>query len=325
MAPPEIQREQSATKGVTFSNLKARKRKEVPKSPESPAVSKKLVENRVLPRGTLDTSKVKTAKYPLYIRAVSITLRVSSGKVTELITELMFDGLDILCSEDKKVCFLHPDDFGRQAKKHADMPEKFQKIYETWAVFYQPLSYFKNDTRENRRRTYNLSIWLGSKKKTKTIINGCTLDWDNEQKCCGFVKIAYKRIQSLNTGKNLILVGVPMDMCTNSLQQVLRTKMEEAREKMVKKNPFKSGTINKVPHFVLECNFNKNTPYVERSEEDNISFWLRTPYHLEYILVMEEQLELILHYMYRSKRFQILFGEGAFYYKNPRMEASGSE
>ncbi len=166
---------------------------------------------------------------------------------------------------------------------------------------------------------------MGSKKKTKTIINGCTLDWDNKQKCSGFVKITYKRIQSINAGKNLNLVGVPTDTCANSLQQVLRTKMEEAREKMVKKSPYKYGTINKVPHFVLEHNFVKNTPYAECSKEDNIPFWLRTPYHLEYVLVMEEQLELILHYMCCSKRFQILVREAAFYYKNPRMKASGSE
>ncbi len=139
------------------------------------------------------------------------------------------------------------------------------------------------------------------------------------------MKIAYKRIQSLNTGKNLILVGVPMDTCANSLQQVLREEMEEAREKMVTKNPYKYGTIDKVPHFVLEHNFVKNTPYVERSEEDNIQFWSRTPHHLEYVFVMEEHLELTLHYMYQSKRFQFLFGEAAFYYKNPGMEASGSE
>ncbi len=135
------------------------------------------------------------------------------------------------------------------------------------------------------------------------------------------MKIAYKRIQSLKTGKNLILV----DTCANSLQQVIRTKMEEAREKMAKKNPYKYGTIAKVPQFVLERDFVKNTPHVERSKEGNIPFWLRTPYHLEYVLVMEEQLELILHYMYCSKRFQILFGEAAFYYKNPGMEALGSE
>jgi hypothetical protein len=223
------------------------------------------------------------------------------------------------------VCFLHPDDFGQQAKKGADMPEKFQKIYKNWAVFNQPLSRFKNDIRENRKRTYNLSIWLGSERKTDTIINGCTLDWDNEQKCGGFMKIAYKRIQSLNTGKNLILVGVPMDMCADSLQQVLREKMEEAREKMVTKNPYKYGIIDRVPHFVLERNFVKNTPYPECSEEDNIPFWLRTPYHLEYVFVIEEHLELILHYMYWLKRFQFLFREVAFYYKNPGMEASGSE
>jgi hypothetical protein len=38
------------------------------------------------------------AKYPLYISVVSIMLRIPSGKVTEVITEIMFDGLDILHS-----------------------------------------------------------------------------------------------------------------------------------------------------------------------------------------------------------------------------------
>jgi hypothetical protein len=91
------------------------------------------------------------------------------------------------------------------------------------------------------------------------------------------------------------------------------------------KEPLQVWTIDKVPHFVLECNFVKNTPYVERSEEDNIPFWSHTPYHLEYVFVMEEHLELILHYIYWSKRFQFFFGEAAFYYKNPGMEALGSE
>ncbi len=324
-APPGIQHKRSAAK-VSFSNLKAvQKRKEVPETPDSPAATNHLVENLVLPRGILDTSKINKVKHPLYTSVVYITLRVPHDKVTELITKLMFDGLDIMRSEDKTVCFLHPDNFGQQAKKRADMPEKFQKIYKNWVVFDQPLSRFKNDIWENRKRTYNLLIWLGSKRKTDTIINGCTLDWDNKQKCGGFMKIAYERIQSLNTGKKLILVGVPTHRCADSLQQVLRENMEEAREKMVTKNPYKYGTINKVPHFVLERNFIKNTPYAERSEEDNIFFWSRTPYHLEYVFVMEEHLELILHYMYWSKRFQFLFGEAAFYYKNPRMEASGSE
>ncbi len=87
-----------------------------------------------MPRGMLDTSKVKSAKYPLYISIVSITLRVPSGKATELLTELMFAGLNILRSEDKKVCSLHPDDFSQQAKKRADMPEKFQKIQDLGSI-----------------------------------------------------------------------------------------------------------------------------------------------------------------------------------------------
>jgi hypothetical protein len=128
-APLDIQRKRSAAK-VSFSNLKAVwKCKEVSETPDSPAATNHSVENLIPPRGILDTSKVEKVKHPLYTSIVFITLRVPQGKVTELITELMSDGLNILCSEDKTVCFLHPDDFGQQVKKRADMPEKFQKIY----------------------------------------------------------------------------------------------------------------------------------------------------------------------------------------------------
>jgi hypothetical protein len=70
----------------------------------------------------------------------------------------MFDGLDILRAEDKSVCFVHPKDFKQQAKKRSDMPTKFQKICEDWAQFDQAITRFKNDIKEGRRQTYNLSI-----------------------------------------------------------------------------------------------------------------------------------------------------------------------
>ncbi len=155
------------------------------------------------------------------------------------------------------------------------------------------------------------------------IINGCTLDWDNEQKCGGFVKIVYKRIQSLNTGKNRILVGVPMDTCADSLQQVLREKMEEAREKMVTKNPYKYGTTDKVPHFMLERNFVKNTPYAECSEEDNIPFWLRNPYHLEYVFCDGGAFRAhpTLHVL--VKKISVPFGGGGILLQEPRNGSVG--
>ncbi len=59
-------------------------------------------------------------------------------------------------------------------------------------------------------------------------------------------------MQSLYTVGNLILVGVPTDTCTYSLQKVLAEKMEEARQKMVERNTQRYGLINKVPQFDLE-------------------------------------------------------------------------
>jgi hypothetical protein len=49
------------------------------------------------------------------------------------------------------------------------------------------------------------------------------------------------------------------------------------------------------------------------------------PFHLECVAADEDHLDQILAYMYRSKRLQGLFGEAAFYYKNPGTNASAGE
>ena len=100
---------------------------------------------------------------------------------------------------------------------------------------------------------------------------------------------------------------------------------EVARKKMVEKNPYKYGSITKVPQFILEKDFIKHTPYSERSNEDDILFWAKMPFHLEYLKANEEELEHILAFMYRMKRLQGLFGEAAFYHRNPGMDSTAGE
>ncbi len=121
---------------------------------------------------------------------------------------------------------------------------------------------------------------------------------------------------SLHTSWNLMLIEVPTDVDPEALQMKMHKKVEEARQKMLAHYPCKYGTIAKVSKFVLEKDFIKNTPYAERSDKDNIPFWACMPFHLECMVVDEDHLEQILAYMYQAKRFQVLFGEAAFYYKN---------
>ncbi len=70
--------------------------------------------------------------------------------------------------------------------------------------------------------------------------------------------MVYKRVQSLYTARNL-----PTDLDAEARQTVLKDKMEEARRRMVVKNPYKYGSITKVPQFILEKDFIKHTPYSE--------------------------------------------------------------
>jgi hypothetical protein len=188
------------------------------------------------------------------------------------IMELIFKGLATLHAEDKTVCFLHPLDFNQQARKRTDMPVKFQKIHEEWVCFDQVIGRFENDIKEGRTCTYNVLIWLGSDKEPKKLINSCTLEWEEARANGIVVKVQYKKMQSLHTSRHFILVGVPTDIDLDSLQTIMETKMEEARAKMVKKNPSKYRAIRRVPGFTLIAKFIKNTPFVERSNKDNIPF-----------------------------------------------------
>jgi hypothetical protein len=42
---------------------------------------------------------------------------------------------------------------------------------------------------------------------------------------------------------NLILIGVPTNLDTSALQELLREKVEEAQQKMVVRNPSKYGPL----------------------------------------------------------------------------------
>jgi hypothetical protein len=90
---------------------------------------------------------------------------------------------------------------------------------------------------------------------------------------------------------------------------------------MVAKNLFDYGSITKVPEFVLEKDFIKHTPYAKRSKEDDIPFWAK-PFHIEYLLINKDTLEHILAFMFRTKQFQGLFGEAAFYHQNPGFDST---
>jgi hypothetical protein len=189
----------------------------------------------------------------------------------------------------------------------------------------QGISRFKNDIKEGRKRTYALSIWLGSDKPTEKILEACTLDWDDERPNKGTVKMRYKQVQSLYTAKNLILIGVPTDIDADSLQNLMLGKMEEARQKMVARSPSKYGSLTKVPQFVINKDYIRNTPYAERSDNNDIPFWAQMPFYLKYLAVNEEKLDQILAYMSRSRRFQGLFGDAAFFHRNPGVDATAGD
>ncbi len=94
-------------KGITFSNLKpVKKWKEIPKTPKQPDPDPSA--KQPLPiKEVSDLSRFRKTKEPWHTSVINITLHIPSGKVTNLVTELMFDGLDILHTKDKSVCFIH--------------------------------------------------------------------------------------------------------------------------------------------------------------------------------------------------------------------------
>ena len=123
-----------------------------------------------------------------------------------------------------------------------------------------------------------------------------------------------------------MLIGVPTDVDHVALQVKMQGKMKEAWQRMIACNPSKYGTIVRVPQFVLERDYIKNTPYAERSDDNDIPFWARMPFYLECKALKEDHLEQILaNIMYCTKCFQAPFREAGFYYKHPGLNASAGE
>jgi hypothetical protein len=136
-------------------------------------------------------------------------------------------------------------------------------------------------------------------------------------------------MQVLNTSKNIILAGVPTDVDSGSLTRILRTDMEEARLRMVARNPSKFGAISLTPKkFALVMDFVKYTPYKERSMETNpntIPFWLKMPWHIECHTSDEPKIDALLSYMDRTNCLAQLFGEAAFHHVNLGPKATAGE
>jgi hypothetical protein len=121
------------------------------------------------------------------------------------------------------------------------------------------------------------------------------------------------------------LVGVPTNLDANALQLLLKGKMEDARQKMVVKNPYKYGAITKVPEFILERDFIKHSPYAEQSKEDDIPFWAKMPLHLEYLLKDKDMFKHILAFMYCTNQLQRILGEAAFCHWNPGFDSMAGD
>ncbi len=314
-----------STATIRFSSTKQVKRKQPSDTPACPGANLVPGSKIIGARGVINLTNIKKGKESKFISVIHISMQVPSGNVKELVMDLLFMGLDFLRAEEKSVCFVHPTNSSQQAKKRQDMPRKFQKIHEDWTKFDQGITRFKKDIKEGRKQTYTLSIWLVSDKPLEKILKACTLEWEDKQSNMGTVRMVYKQIQSLYMARNLIQIRVPTDVYANALQVLMQGKMEEAQQKMVTQNPFKYGSLTKVPQFVIEKDFIKNTPYAERLNDNDIPFWAKMPFHLEYLTVDKEKIEQILAYMYRLKRFQGLFGDAAFHHRNPEVEATAGD
>ncbi len=92
------------------------------------------------------------------------------------------------------------------------------------------------ELKKGKSKLFKLATWLGSTVKSKELLGNCVMDWDNMWATRGKVKILFKQMQVLLTVKNIILVGVPTNVDTESLTNILYTAMEATQVKMVAKN-----------------------------------------------------------------------------------------
>ncbi len=84
------------------------------------------------------------------------------------------------------------------------------------------------ELKKGKSKLFKLTIWLGSTVESKELLGNCVMDWNNMWANGGKVNILFKQMQVLRTVKNIILVGVPTNVDTKSLTNILYTAMEAA-------------------------------------------------------------------------------------------------
>ncbi len=161
---------------------------------------------------------------------------MGEGDIRVMIPDLLFKWLCNLMEEDRDACFLYPENFTNQARKRTDMPTNFQCIREKWCEFKETFAKMGCELKKGKSKLFKLATWLGSTVESKELLGNCVMDWDNMRANGGKVNILFKQMQVILTVKNIILVGVPTNVDTKSLTNILYIAMEAAQVKMVAKN-----------------------------------------------------------------------------------------
>ncbi len=134
-------------RSVVFNNTIFKRKNDLasPSATSTASQAQNFVEGTVVTpsAGTRSTGSKgrRPPKLPKWTTVVTIEIRcVGEGDIQVMVPDLLFKGLKTLEDEYKDVCFLNPDNYAEQARKRNDVPVKFQRIYETWSAFEEPLA-----------------------------------------------------------------------------------------------------------------------------------------------------------------------------------------
>ena len=209
--------------------------------------------------------------------------------------------------------------------RHLDKDDKFFSRPEdlpTLRYMYDVCVYFNGsrpselqpyeNPKEDRKRTINCTIRVGSTAQMNQIIEDCA--WTIKEVVeGGSIHLEIKPLQYVKTDCAFILIAVPIFCNSEDLSKILRKFIQEGINAAKRKKPNKYKYLpTTAPEIALMTDFVKGLPWLKEDGRGLVNAWERKPWHVMTKSEDYEDMKQCFGLLERTNNLRELFGGGAF-------------
>ena len=230
---------------------------------------------------------------------------------------------EVLQSKDKDVAMVDKND---ENKKYFSMDAAWKDDTQTFLNNVIELegdvkTAFRGKIKPGRGRLFTFSIILATVVEPSILLDETLLQLQRLD-----ASVVKKQIQHLNTSRDIILLGFPLNLDEQGRTDLVTRMLAVGGQAMVSKHPKKYSNWlfgpTSVADWALYEDYPDNLPFVPREEGEEVPSWQRRCLVMECHRNNEDELYERLAYAQASGLMRLYLGENCFVVKNPGYNSS---